>query len=56
MTSEEVVLDEIQWRAPPIVQELGGIHENTGQLQSLPFRKLLDIVRKLTLPSTVLLC
>lgn len=45
MASEEIVLDEIQWRAPPIVQELGGIHENTGQLFRLPFRKLLGELR-----------
>ena len=26
----EPALDEIQWRSPALVQELGGIHTNTG--------------------------
>lgn len=30
MAAQDVVLDEIQWRAPDLVQFMGGIHENTG--------------------------
>lgn len=34
VSSQEPPLDEIQWRSPPIAQSMGGIHTNTGKLNT----------------------
>ena len=36
MDAQGIVLDEIVWRSAPVAQMMGGVHENSGSILSMP--------------------